>query len=222
MSRLREVLDAKITVNLDAEIDRHKALISLVLITLLIFFAGYGFLCYLSGAQDSYYKERVEELRSKLRFHPDDRISALELALNLYLSGNEGKGINLAQKIYKEQPDDPNAMFYLGVMLSDKGAYAESTKLLEKLSHKFSGFEPARVNYFLGINYLQLKNYKAAERRLQKSVSIDGSYPVAYYNLGLAREKLGKVQQALDAYHKALKLNGNYPEAKEAIGRLTN
>lgn len=173
------------------------------------------------SAKTSYYQERIREIQEALRTHPEDNAAAVELAMTLYLKGDQSQGIALAKQIAENLPEDCNALFNLGLMLADNGNYREAITNLEKIVSINPGFEAGKVRFYLGRSYVQTGNYRKALQHLQLAVQHDPGNAVAYYYLGQAHERLGNLSKAVEAFRMAIRLTGKYPEAEAALRRLT-
>ncbi|HEY6271806.1 MAG TPA: tetratricopeptide repeat protein [Terriglobales bacterium] len=68
----------------------------------------------------------------------------------------------------------------------------------------------------IGNFYLKRKSYKAALSRFQEAAKTNPEYAPAYLGLGKTYEKLGRPQDALDAYHRYLDLLPSDKDAEEA------
>lgn len=66
-----------------------------------------------------------------------------------------------------------------------------------------------------------LKKYEEAVRILTKAVTIQNNYEEGYYWLGKAYEKLNKKDSAIESYQFALLYDNEFPEAREALEKLT-
>ena len=66
-----------------------------------------------------------------------------------------------------------------------------------------------------------LKKYEEAVRILTKAVTIQNNYEEGYYWLGRAYEKLNKKDSAIESYQFALLYDNEFPEAREALEKLT-
>jgi tetratricopeptide (TPR) repeat protein len=77
---------------------------------------------------------------------------------------------------------------------------------------------PAQVGMFL----LREKHHAPAVEYLKAGVHLNTRNDFLWLNLGLALERLGIVQPALDAFNTALKLNPQNVEAEHAVRRLTS
>ncbi len=220
MGIVNRVLNTRIDLNM--EISKKKAALSIALLVVAIMISGRFLMSRFANSGGSYYDLREQELKSTLANSPANTGAALELALTAYLKGDTDQGIKLAQELYQQNPKDPSAAFYLGIMLNDAGDFKESFSLLNRLAQNNPGFQTAKVRFYLGRSQYEFGKYQQAVASLQQSVLYDASYPVAYYYMGQAWVKLGKPEEAKKAYQTALSLNPNYPEVKQALAQLTN
>lgn len=75
------------------------------------------------------------------------------------------------------------------------------------------------LHYQLASLYLEKEDKKALSE-LKRAIKIEPAYSEAYLELGKFYERLHHPSEALKAYKKALRLNADLKEAKEATGRL--
>ena len=79
----------------------------------------------------------------------------------------------------------------------------------------------------IGNFYFKRKKYKAAVSRFQEAADTDPNYAPAYLGLGMAYERLGLRQKALESYRKYLEMLPSDKDAESArnvqraIGRLS-
>lgn len=64
----------------------------------------------------------------------------------------------------------------------------------------------AKAQVEFGIELAQQKLWKDATIRFQRAVQIDGTYAEAWNNLAIGYEQLGRLEDAREAYDKALSL----------------
>lgn len=217
--RINSFLNYKITFN--SRISVQTALIILLSCAVIFIATGILFGSQLFGtANTSYYEVRIRELKQLVSEHPEDNAAAIELAMTMYLKGDKGQGIALAEEIAEKLPGDSNAQFSLGLMLADNGNYRQAVSRLEKVVDIDANFEAAKIRFYLGKCYVETGNYQKAHKNIELAVQYDQGNPQAYYYLGKANEGLGRVTQAVQAYRNAIKLAGQYPEAEEALQEL--
>ncbi|MCO6496307.1 MAG: tetratricopeptide repeat protein [Chitinophagaceae bacterium] len=66
-----------------------------------------------------------------------------------------------------------------------------------------------------------MKKYEEAVKVLNRAVTIQNNYEEGYYWLGKTYEKLNKKDSAIESYQFALLYDKEFPEAREALDRLT-
>ena len=81
-----------------------------------------------------------------------------------------------------------------------------------------------RIYYNRGTEYIKIDQHDKAISDLKRSIELYANQPPAYGNLGWAYIKKGEMEQAVDAYNKAIQLNENWkypPHPKYHLGRAT-
>ncbi|MBI3326575.1 MAG: tetratricopeptide repeat protein [Nitrospinae bacterium] len=118
-------------------------------------------------------------------------------------------------------PDFPAAYNALGLALARSGQWGEAIAAYEKVLTFQAYNTPEMVYQNLGEAYFNLGRYQEAEAALATALRYDPDLPLAHYNLGLTLEKRGRVQDARDAYRRALELAPKDPETgRRAQDRL--
>jgi aspartate beta-hydroxylase len=126
----------------------------------------------------------------------------------------------------KHEPNDPDALMYLGVSKAAQGYEPEGEHhILASLT-----FNPRNKTayYYLGIIVLEQGRCILASEAFKKGLSIDPTNHALQYQLGRALERLGNSEEALDAYRQSLSYspdrdlsdNDFSAKSKEAIRRL--
>ncbi len=80
--------------------------------------------------------------------------------------------------------------------------------------------EEIRKLYKVGVDYLNDMNYEAAEAVFQKIIESGYDFIEAYNNLGYAKMKLKKKDEAIFELKNALKINSSYPDALNNLGLI--
>jgi tetratricopeptide (TPR) repeat protein len=102
----------------------------------------------------------------------------------------------------------------LGPMLSgniytDAEHHQEKIKELQKIISE--NREYARAHNYLGLAYLQKKNYSTAKHSLLESIKINPKYAKAHNNLGVLYEELGETAKAIESYKTASRIDPEDP-----------
>ena len=120
------------------------------------------------------------------------------------------------QSLLKENPDDCDALHYLGLIAFQQGDYADAARLIEQ-AIKLNGNIPA-FHFNLGNAYKQLKQPDSAVDAYRKAAQLDPEFLKAYFNLGLALQAQGKLDEAAGHYRKALLIEPDFAEAYNNLG----
>ena len=92
----------------------------------------------------------------------------------------------------------------------------ESTDEMIKI-YKVSGINPeAKTANQEGVNWYLKTDFNKAKKHFKQAIGIS-PHPLEYFNLGQCDEKEGKIDEALFAYEKAVKLEPNYELIKDRI-----
>ena len=190
--RISKILNYKLTLKPETRISRNKAIIILLLTAVVLIAAGLGLgKFFFAPNKTSYYENRTTELNDIFRDSPEDRAARVELALTTYLKGEADKGIRIARGVLEQYPDDREALFNLGLMLSDRGKNREAADVLGRIFKLYPRFNDSRARFYLGKSCYESGDYRKALVNLQLAVQMDQGSPVDYYYLGRTEDKLG-------------------------------
>jgi tetratricopeptide (TPR) repeat protein len=111
--------------------------------------------------------------------------------------------------------------YTLGPMLSgniytDAEHHQEKIKELQKIISE--NREYARAHNYLGLAYLQQKNYSTAKYSLLESIKINPKYAKAHNNLGVLYEELGDTAKAIESYTMASRIDPENPDSFYNLG----
>jgi len=111
--------------------------------------------------------------------------------------------------------------YTLGPMLSgniytDAEHHQEKIKELQKIIRE--NREYARAHNYLGLAYLQQKNYSTAKHSLLESIKINPKYAKAHNNLGVLYEELGETAKAIESYKTASRIDPEDPGSFYNLG----
>ncbi|MBU1169864.1 MAG: tetratricopeptide repeat protein [Proteobacteria bacterium] len=126
------------------------------------------------------------------------------------------------KKVLKIDPDDANALNYLGYTYADLGMNLEEA---EELITKALSFKPddGYITDSLGWVYYQKGNYEKAVATLEKAVGMIPDDPILLEHLGDAFFKTSDTEKALEFYQRSLKNKKKGHDAlKLKIDRLMN
>lgn len=123
---------------------------------------------------------------------------------------------HICRLLVEQQPNLPNALNVLGLLVRMRGDYAEAESLMRR-AIAAAPREAALYNN-LGNILMAAEKPVEAESAYRKAVEMRSDYPEAWYNLGLALRALAKPDQALVAFRRAVTQRPGYPQADVQIG----
>jgi tetratricopeptide (TPR) repeat protein len=131
--------------------------------------------------------------------------------------GEYDAAIAKLQAVLDKSPQDPNALYYLGLAHFKKKEWAAALAPLRRVVELSPGFPAAY--YYLGICYQQENEPEKALESYRKASELDPSNPDAFYNAGLVLFGLNRIDEALSCFTKTLVLKPDDPASLEMAGR---
>jgi tetratricopeptide (TPR) repeat protein len=133
----------------------------------------------------------------------DRAIKELEL-------GNYSEGMVILQKLLKDDPDNPDILYNLGICYSEMGLVNKSIETLEKCMRVYPLFANALVA--LGFSYNRAGHDDRAMASFLKALEIEPDNFYALKNIAALYNKQGEPDLAIDAFTKAEALLPGTPE----------
>ena len=122
--------------------------------------------------------------------------------------------LNNARSVADKDPTDATAQYYLGAALVRAKKFAEARDAL--LIAVRAGFDPAMVNYQIGLSYLFGESWDQARAAFDLGLAVDPRFAPMYFWRAMAWDKLGRKDSMLLDLDQYLKLAPNGPEAGKA------
>jgi len=141
--------------------------------------------------------------------------------LNKAATRFQSNDLNAAQSIYKEilatQPNNFDALLWLGSIYSEKGEYSKAFEFLQKaISTNPNRFESY---YNLGLLQAKFNRYREAIQTWQKALDTTkipkNKKAEFYFNISRTLISLKEYGKSMDYANKALNLKPNYAEAEQ-------
>lgn len=218
VQRINSVLEYKLEIDLEKKVSRNKSLavigLILILLNILGFYIGNRWFW---NKRETYYENKISNLKQMLKDNPGSKDIEAEMAMTSYLNGDSENAIKLLREVLTRDPNNSNAQFNLGVILSEQKQFNEAITLLNKYIKKNHGLETRMAYLYLGRCYLDTGKYDLALKNLKLSSERDPGNPVVHYYLGQTYEKMNNRKRAISSYEKALEINSEYLEADRAL-----
>jgi tetratricopeptide (TPR) repeat protein len=136
--------------------------------------------------------------------------------------GDRNACIKEMKNVIRLDPEDANALNYLGYTYADLGMNLQEAEELILRALKLKP-DDGYITDSLGWVYYKKGNYEKAITTLQKAVTLIPDDPILLEHLGDAFEKTLDREKALEYYKRSLKFKKKEPEGLEIkIERLTN
>lgn len=142
--------------------------------------------------------DKIEGLKSEYK---NDESCLYECANALYKNKFINRAEEIISKVDIENPDNEDAKILLGKIYFDKNEFAKSKSIFDSFSS--TSQNPEVLNY-KGLFELESLNFVEAVKFFSKAANIAKTNPLYYYNLANAYFYNGWLNEAEDAYKKAL------------------
>ena len=153
--------------------------------------------------------EAATRFRECLQLSPELRPAMTGLARSLMFQGKLGEAEEWARKILVADPQSYQAWYVLGFIESGRDRKAAIGDYEQAIAIQ-PNFAPLHRD--LGNLELQERNFGKAAEHLEKAVSLGTDDPATWNSLGIAYSRTKRLNQALDAYKRALAGNPNVAE----------
>lgn len=122
----------------------------------------------------------------------------------------------LARKMVAERPNDPHALFLLGMVDYDQGSEEESRKEFNRSLE----LDPKNndTHYYLAMLDERQGNFDAARTNLEQVVNTDPNHAAAQQELGVIRLRQGDIAGARTALEMAQRLRPDVPQTHYQLG----
>lgn len=144
---------------------------------------------------------------------------ALELA-HLYAESNNAIALQICDNVLQSDSSheltDP--FFIKGIYYSNAKKYELARVQFDSCISRDWKFTEAYIEK--GIVLFKQKNYDAAMNTFRMAATVTNTDPDAYYWIGRCYEAVNKKQEASEYYERAVELDKNFSEAKEALKRV--
>jgi protein O-GlcNAc transferase len=144
------------------------------------------------------------ESRDPGQVTPDALIATLEVAIRQHEAGDLQQAEGAYRQVLALQPEQPDALYFLGILCYQTGRLEEAAAHLAKAAQLRP--DQAAFQSNLGAVYQALGKLEAAIECYSRAVALQPDYLQALFNLGLCHFQLGQYDQAEEYYRRALAL----------------
>lgn len=166
----------------------------------------------------------ILQLEEDVKTSPNTVAPRLAVAIAYAARGMHNEAVEQFQEALKLNPTNQHALIGLGVAQMNRGdddaamqAFMQVADLNKDNPVKYTIQELETVYYNLGNIYLKRKDYSTAVEQLEEALKINRTDADAIYLLGMARQKMGDLSGAEQAYIEATTFVPNFLDAYERL-----
>jgi len=141
---------------------------------------------------------------------------ALDLAVKHHAAGELSKAEGIYNQIIQADPNQPQALHLLGVIVHQGGENEKAVELIEKALKIKPDY--AEACYNLGLVLQEQGRLEEAVSSYRKALTFKADYAEAHNNLGLALQEKGQFAEAIVSYKEALSIDPNFAQAYNNLG----
>lgn len=142
--------------------------------------------------------------------------STLQQALSLHQAGRLPEAETLYRKILFSEPNHPEALHYLGLLVHQMGRSELGVELISKAISSRPAYVEAHFN--LGKVFKAQGKLEEAVVCYRRALSLKPDYAEAHFNLGITLFGQNKMDEAVACYRRALIVKPDYAEAHNNLG----
>jgi tetratricopeptide (TPR) repeat protein len=150
------------------------------------------------------------------RFGAREVTETLQLAVQHQRENRYADAEQLYRQVLEKQPNHPEALYGLGMLMQQMGQPETAQQLLVAASQ----VQPDSVKIWFSLGNLRQAQGQLpeAETAYQRAIALRPDAVTIYNNLGYNLEQQGKLEAAIASYQKALQINPNCAEAEANLG----
>ena len=160
----------------------------------------------------------IESLKNAFSLQPTNTY-ALELA-HLYAEISDDRALALCDGALRNDPGrelvDP--FFIKGIYYANTRQYEQAILQFDSCIRRDWKFTQAYIEK--GIAFFKQQNYDVAMNTFRMAATVSNTNPDAYFWIGRCYEAINNKAEAAQYYQRAISLDKNFTEAKDAIKRL--
>lgn len=157
----------------------------------------------------------IAEYNKALELNPDNIMAHHKLGFLLYqVKGRFDEGMTHLLKAYKLDAQDPRIQYDLGMAYVHQHKLDDAIRFLsESIRRAPDGFddqyEPVQMRLTLAQVFIAAGRSKDAEAPLRDALRRSPNHPEVHYRLAVALADLGRIDEAIAFYNRAVNLNPN-------------
>jgi len=171
--------------------------------------------------RDGQYERAVEVTLDEIEAMPRNMDSYTVLGWSLLALGRYEDALEYAQRALEISRYDSRVVEIVGEAHYRLGNYVEALRYFEE----YAAIAPEgrlidQIYFFMGEIFMEFGEFHHADIAFSTAVYLGNGNASWWNRLGQAREQAGSYRYALEAYNRALELDGNLTQAREARDRV--
>jgi predicted TPR repeat methyltransferase len=146
---------------------------------------------------------------------PDHR-EALARAIQLHRGGRLDDAEAIYRRLLADQPRDPDALHYLGVLCHQRGQSEEAVALIRQALAAAPAYADAHNN--LGNVFQEIERCEEAAGAYRRALALQPSHAPTHNNLGIALRSLGQLADGIAHHRRAIELAPGLAAAHFSLG----
>jgi tetratricopeptide (TPR) repeat protein len=143
---------------------------------------------------------------------------AITLGLQHHQAGNFADAESVYRQILAQQPNLPDAMHLLGVLLGQRGQLQASADLIAGALRQ----QPQRADFYLsmGVTLAAMGRLEEAAGAYRRAIPLDAKSGRGQAGLGMVLMHQGRAEAAMDCLREAIRIEPNYPDFYSSLGNI--
>jgi predicted TPR repeat methyltransferase len=143
---------------------------------------------------------------------------AVSIAIQLHQRGFLDEAQTVYERILAIEPDQPDALHFLGVVKHQLGRGDDAVELIRRSIELAPDMADRHNN--LGNVLVERERLEEAVEAYRRAIELDPRHANAHSNLGAALKALRRFDEAAAAYQKAIEINPEHADAHNNMGNL--
>lgn len=162
---------------------------------------------------------RIRELQKTILINPHDARSLKELGICMIEKNDYRKAREFLEKAAAKLSDDPEFNYYYGLSMARCGEIQKGRALVDAAVKNSPGLKYGEPFLMLAEVYIDNGDYSSALPLLKNFETIHSSSSRGFYQMGLARLKLGMKEEGTKYLKKAVEVFKAAPRFKRKVDR---
>jgi tetratricopeptide (TPR) repeat protein len=163
------------------------------------------------------FSEALTEMEAAVSINPNNALWHAQRGFLLQELDRDVEALAAYERSLELESDNRDVLMLLGVLLSGLGRFARAAEVLETVSKKHPGFEPAYC--YRVFVYAQLEQHDRAEEVFYVAQQLDEDCPRCFFHMGLSLSARGQSERAIYCWRRVLAVDSEHPGVHHRIAQ---